>query len=150
MKKSSSDRIDNALTYFKEGFNCSQAVFAAFADQFGLDRKAALKISEGFGGGMGRMGLTCGAVTGAIMVIGLKHGGTKPDDKDVKQETYGLVRELIKRFKERNCAAIECRELLKCDMSTPEGFEQAKKRDVHNTICPKFVADAAIILEDIL
>jgi C_GCAxxG_C_C family probable redox protein len=145
-----SDRVEAAVSFFKQGFNCSQAVFAVFADQFGIDEETALKISAGFGGGIGAQGLTCGAVTGAIMVIGLKHGGTKPEDTDAKKQTYRLARELSKRFKERNCGTIECRELLKCDMSTKEGYEEAKKRDVHNTVCPKFVADAAEILEEIL
>ena len=88
---------DKAVACFKEGFNCSQAVLSSFDDDFGLDKDMALKLAAGFGGGMGRMAQTCGAVTGAYMVIGLKHGAITGQDKAAKEHTAysGPIRTLI-------------------------------------------------------
>ena len=145
----SSTHVDKALTSFKEGFACSQAVLLSFADDFGLDKNTALKLAAGFGGGMGRMGLTCGAVTGAYMVIGLKNGATTAQNKAAKEQTYQMVREFNDRFKARNHSLV-CKELLKCDISLPAGFEEAKHKGLLNTTCPKLVRDAVEILEEML
>jgi len=67
-------RVEEAVSCFADGFSCSQSIVSTYGTEFGVDREKALKISTGFGGGMGRLGGTCGAVTGAIMVIGLKYG----------------------------------------------------------------------------
>jgi C_GCAxxG_C_C family probable redox protein len=107
-----------------------------------------LRIACGFGGGM-RMAKTCGAVTGAFMVIGLKHGQARPEDKESKEKTYRLVTEFVKRFESRNGSVI-CKELLGCDISTPEGMKTAQARDLFSTLCPKMVLDAADILAEIL
>jgi C_GCAxxG_C_C family probable redox protein len=116
--------------------------------RFGLDREIALKIAGAFGSGMG-MGETCGAVTGAFMVIGLKHGKTKADNDAAKETTYELVKELTSRFSARN-GSIKCKELLGCDLSTPEGMEAVIEKKLFITLCPKFVQDAAEILEAFL
>jgi C_GCAxxG_C_C family probable redox protein len=142
------NRTETAVAYFKQGFSCSQAVLAAFSDGTSLDRETALKVAGGFGGGIARMGLTCGAVTGAIMVIGLKHAAASPDE-EAKKKTYQIVQNFVMEFKARN-GSITCRELLKCDMSTPEGAGEVKRRGLINTVCPKLVADAAAVLESIL
>jgi len=140
---------DKATACFDEGFNCSQAVVSAFAPQLGLDRVMALKVAGAFGGGMGRMGDTCGAVTGALMVIGLKYGQTNAEDKAAKERSYELVRQFAERFKARNRGCLTCRELLGADISTPEGMKQIKERQA-TTACPKFVRDAAEIVEQLL
>lgn len=75
-------KIENAVSMFEEGFVCSQALLATYGAQFGLDREIALKAAVAFGGGMARMGETCGAVAGAFVLIGLKHGNVKPDDME--------------------------------------------------------------------
>jgi C_GCAxxG_C_C family probable redox protein len=98
---------------------------------------------------MGRMGETCGGVTGALMVIGLRYGKTEVQDKQEKEMTYGLVKEFVDRFKSRN-GSIVCRELLGCDISTPEGLKIAEDKNLIATLCPKFVQDAAEIMEQIL
>jgi C_GCAxxG_C_C family probable redox protein len=95
------------------------------------------------------MGETCGAVTGAFMVIGLKHGKTKADNDAAKETTYELVKELTSRFSARN-GSIKCKELLGCDLSTPEGMEAVIEKKLFITLCPKFVQDAAEILEAFL
>jgi C_GCAxxG_C_C family probable redox protein len=140
---------DRAKELLKEGYSCAQSVFATFCEELGLDRNTALKIADAFGGGIGHMGLTCGAVTGACMVIGLKHGRTAAADAEAKQRTIGRVRLLAEAFRKRH-GTIACRELLGVDLGTPEGARYFKENDCRNTVCPKFVADAAAILDDIL
>jgi C_GCAxxG_C_C family probable redox protein len=138
-----------ACSRFKEGFSCSQAVFSAYAEQLGLDRETALKIAGAFGGGMGRMAQTCGAVTGAFMVIGLKYGAIGAEDKETKEKAYALVREFVDRFKSRH-GSIACQDLLGCDISKPEGEKVAREQKLFETICPKLVKDAAELLEEML
>ena len=143
------NRIDTAVAAFTEGFSCSQAVFSTFAEELGLDRTAALKVSTAFGGGMAGMGMACGAVTGALMVIGAKHGRVEASDDAAKQKTYEISREFIRVFTERH-GSIACRDLLGVDISTPQGREQAKANDLFKTLCPRLVADAVEILERII
>ncbi len=142
-------RVEEAVACFKEGFICSQAVLSAYSVQLGLDRDTALKIADGFGGGMGRLGEICGAVTGAFMVIGLKHGRIAVEDAQAHEKTYSLVNKFVRRFKSRNRSVV-CRELLSCDISSPEGLQSARQQNLFTTICPGYVRDAAEILEEIL
>lgn len=143
------NRVEHAVSCFEKGFSCSQALFSTYGPQFGVDRDTALKISGVFGGGLGRMGETCGAVTGGFMVIGLKYGNTRAKDKQTEKKAYILVKEFVDKFKSRN-GSIICRELLDCDISTPEGREHAKRKKLFAALCPKFVQDAAEIIEDLL
>ena len=143
------DNVERAVSCFNQGFMCSQAVLSAYAEQFGLDREAALKVSAAFGGGMGRMGETCGAVTGAFMVIGLKYGRTAIEDRESHEKTTRLVREFVDRFKSIN-GSIVCRELLGCDLSTPDGLKTFVGKNLRDTRCTKFVRDAAQIVEQLL
>ena len=140
------NRIEQAVACFKEGFSCSQAVLSTYGPTLGLDRKTALRVSGAFGGGMGRMGQTCGAVTGAFMVIGLKYGKTRAEDNQTRDKAYSLVREFVDRFKSRN-GSIVCKELLGCDMSTPEGRKLSEEKKLVASVCPKFVQDACEIIE---
>ncbi len=143
-----SEKSEEAVERFKKSFNCSQAVLVSFSEQFGLDSDKACKVATGFGGGM-RMGGTCGAVTGAFMVLGLKYGNTTAEDKEGKANTYKKIEEYTKRFKVRN-GSITCRELLGCDVSTPEGMKEAKDKNLFSSICPNIVQDAVEILEEML
>lgn len=95
-------RIDEAVECFGCGFSCSQAVFSTYAETMGLDTTTALKISGPFGGGMAAMRETCGAVTGAFRVLGLKYGKTKADDDAAKQKSYAVVREFVEKFNARD------------------------------------------------
>jgi C_GCAxxG_C_C family probable redox protein len=140
---------ESAVSRFKEGFSCSQAILSPFGEQFGLNRDTALKLAAGFGGGMGRMAGTCGAVTGAFMVLGLKYGATSPDDKQAKELTYEKVREFAARFNEKN-GSLDCRELLGYDISSPAGYQIVKDKELISTLCPNYVLDAAGILEEML
>jgi C_GCAxxG_C_C family probable redox protein len=122
---------------------------ASFANESGLDKDLALKVACGFGGGFAGLGGPCGAVTGAMMAIGLKYGKEKPGDEEAKEKTYRTVREFIHRFEQRHGASL-CRELIKADISTPEGFQAARNKGLIATTCPAFVRSAVEILEELL
>jgi len=143
------DRKEAGRECFKSGFVCSQAVLSVFAEQFGLDRDLALKLATAFGGGMARRARTCGAVTGALMVIGLRYGRAHIADTEAKGVTYRKSHEFFERFTHRN-GSIICNELLGVDISTPEGTASAQEKNLFKTLCPVFVSDAVQILEEIL
>ena len=96
-----------------------------------MDRQTAMKISAGFGGGMGRMAQTCGVVTGAFMVLGLRHGG---EDNDAREKAYLMVREFASEFQERY-GSLLCKDLMDCDISTPEGMQTMKEKKLRSGIC---------------
>ena len=98
---------------------------------------------------MARTGQTCGAVTGALMVIGLKHGQTQREDKQAKEKTYALAREFLERFKARNDALL-CRELLGYDINTPEGMQAIRDKGLFDSLCARLVANAVEILEELV
>ena len=143
------NHADSAASVFGQGLSCSQAVFSAYATEHGLDRNAALKVSAGFGGGMGRMGHTCGAVTGAYMVIGLKYGAVSGQDREAKERTYRAIREFAEKFKVLN-GSLVCKDLLGCDISTADGFDKMKSLGLHQKVCTKLVRDACEILDEML
>jgi C_GCAxxG_C_C family probable redox protein len=142
------NNVDNAVACFKEGFNCSQAILSTYGPEFGLARETALKLASSFGSGM-RMAQTCGAVTGALMAIGLKYGHIHSADKKSRERTYRLVEQFIEKFKSRN-GSVVCRELLGCDVCTPDGYNTAIEKGLFRNFCPKMVQDAAEILEEIV
>ena len=137
-----------AKDLFKQGYNCSQAVLAAFEDEIGLDLETCLKIASSFGGGMGRLREVCGAVSGMFMVAGLLYGYTDPEDHIGKTEHYQRIQKLAKQFEEQN-GSIVCRELLglaiKADVPVPEKRtdQYYKKRP-----CVELVEQAAAIIDD--
>lgn len=105
--------IERAGELFLEGYNCSQSVFTAFCDRFGMDEETAKRVSAGLGGGVGRMREVCGAVSGAAMVLGSLACASSGDDAAGKAKNYELVREFAERFKARCGGTVICRELLK-------------------------------------
>jgi C_GCAxxG_C_C family probable redox protein len=138
-----------ATTSFKNGYNCSQSVFSTFSSDFGLEKTQAYRVAAAFGGGMGRRGATCGAVTGALMVIGLKYGAVDAADKAAREKAYGMVNEFAEKFQARNDTLI-CNELLGVDISTTAGREFARKEGRFDSLCSKYVSDAVEILEEII
>ncbi|NLD47049.1 MAG: C_GCAxxG_C_C family protein [Clostridiaceae bacterium] len=134
---------------FNRGFNCSQAVFSAFCEDFGLDKSQALKIACSFGAGMGYMGEACGAVTGAFMVLGLIHGQSKEADTHSKTYTYLLVKDFAARFRKIN-GTINCKELLGYDLGDEAQLNAARQSGVFKTKCPKYVSDAVGLLEEMI
>ncbi|MHA2326371.1 MAG: C-GCAxxG-C-C family protein, partial [Promethearchaeota archaeon] len=123
------EKVDQAVSCYMEDFTCGQAILSTYGTHFGLNRDIALKLATAFGGGIARLGETCGAVNGALMVIGLKHGRSEIKDLESKEKTYRLAREFIKRFSNRN-GSIVCKDLLNCDINTTEGRKYALKNNL--------------------
>lgn len=139
-------RPEQALDLFARQFNCAQAILATYGPAEDLSEPDCLRIAAPFGGGIGRLGETCGAVAGAVMVLGLRHTGDATNDPRAKAKLCQRVREFIARFRVRH-QSIVCRELLGCDLSTPEGWHQAQDGKLHQTLCPNFVRTAAELLD---
>jgi len=142
-------RSEIANATFMKGFNCAQAVLASFGEEFGLDQVMAYRVASAFGGGMGHMGDTCGSVTGAFMVIGLKYGLTVADGSQSHWEAFSAVQEFAEEFKSRH-GSIVCREILGFDISDRAKFREAMKQGIPQKICPKLVRDAVEITESLL
>ena len=139
--------VDRAVSLFAS-FNCAQSVFAACGPAEGLSEEMCLTLAGPFGGGMGRMGETCGAVTGALLVLGIRHGqemATNP--VQARGPLDERVATLASAFRERN-GGLTCRELTGCDLRTPEGQGEFKTRDLHHALCQKLVASAVTLLEE--
>jgi C_GCAxxG_C_C family probable redox protein len=142
-------KTDDALACFMSGFTCSSAVFSAFSGELGLDPETAKKCSCGFGAGISKTGNLCGAVSGAILVIGLKFGKTKKGDDAATEKTRTLVRQFMHEFTERH-GSVNCTELLGYNLSIPDEYKRARESRLFVTKCPDLVRDAADILEKIL
>jgi C_GCAxxG_C_C family probable redox protein len=140
--------VSTAVELFANGCACSQAILAAYGPRYGLDEQHALRLASGFAAGM-RMAETCGAVTGAYMVLGLAKSGPDCSVAEGRQATYDAVVALSKAFRERQ-GSLTCRELLGCDISTPEGAQAAREAGLFRTKCPDVVRCAAELVEEIL
>ncbi|AYD39560.1 C_GCAxxG_C_C family protein [Clostridium fermenticellae] len=141
-------KSEYAIDSFNRGLNCCQSVLSVFSENLGLDKQTALKIASGFGGGMCQ-GNVCGAVTGAIMVLNLKYGNSKPEDGEAKEKTYHVIREFSKKFEDMN-GSIMCNDLLGIDLKHEENRTIARQKGLFKEKCPKCVEDAINILETIL
>lgn len=134
-----------ALTLFEKGFNCTQSLLVAYGCELGLDRDTALKLASPFGGGIGRSGNTCGAIIGAIMIIGLKHGTTDINDKEAEKNIYKLTAKFIEQFKSRlDTNTILCRELIGNEKDPSFSHKIAKKK------CLKYIKESAEIIKEII
>lgn len=142
-------RIEKAISSFKGDFNCAQSILSTYGIQYGLDRDTALKLATGFGGGMAGFGRTCGVVSAAFMVIGLKYGMGVKGDLKMKEKTYQLIRKFSDQFQGINCSVI-CKELLECDINTPEGKNYYSQNALFDNKCLQYVKNAAEILENML
>jgi C_GCAxxG_C_C family probable redox protein len=143
-------RSDLAVQKLLAGYNCAQSTLYPFCDDLGLDRDTALKLSCGFGAGMGRRQEVCGAVTGGILALGLRHGRGEGQDKTPTEETYRKVRELTAQFESARGSCI-CRTLLQgCDLNTPAGQQSFKQNDLLNKTCKRCVQTAVETLETLL
>ena len=142
------DNVSKEVQYFEKGFMCSQAVFASFAEQFGITEKQALQIGACFGGGM-RKAEVCGACTGALMVLGMKYGQFDENDLESRAAQSAKASEFLDKFKNRKGSYI-CREILGCNISTDEGRNYARSNGLYSKYCPEMVRTAAEILTEIL
>jgi C_GCAxxG_C_C family probable redox protein len=141
---------ESALEYFKTGFNCAQSVLTPFREQFGLTEDHCLKMACAFGAGMGRTQQTCGAVTGALMVLGLHFGKGKKDDNSKKIYTYEKAVEFMNLFKEKH-GSVGCLELLEgLHMDIPEESKEIDARELYRIRCTRYVSDAVQITEKLI
>jgi C_GCAxxG_C_C family probable redox protein len=126
---------EKAAKYHRDGYNCAQAVLLALYEHMYPEQKDAVipKIATGFGGGMGRCGSVCGALTGAFMAVGLKYGANEINLQK-KADAYAKTQTLYKLF-EKQHGSVMCRNLIKYDLSNPEQFAKAKQEDAFEKVC---------------
>jgi C_GCAxxG_C_C family probable redox protein len=140
------DRVAKALEIFKQRFNCSQAIFVAFREPERIDEESALKLGTMFGAGVACTGGTCGAVTGALMALSLKHGRGDLASVDAKTKTYALGRQFMDAFRKENGSCV-CEELLGMNIGVPENMAKAQSMGLFETKCYQLVESAARILD---
>ena len=141
--------VEKAQELFNnQKYHCSQAVFAAFAEELGLNEKQALKIGGCFGAGMCK-GEVCGACTGALMALGLKFGQSNIEDVVSRKKTNDITVEFLDMFRKEN-GSYMCKELLGCDLATEDGKQYAIENNLFTEFCPKMVESATIITERLL
>jgi len=138
-------REETAVELFAKGYNCAQAVLGAFCEGAGLETATAMKLANGFGGGV-RCGELCGAVSGAVLTIGLRCGFH--EEGDMAQKTYcnGKTYEFVEKFKAEK-GTVLCRELLGADIRRPEEHLTEAVKALHKAICPSVIACAVRVLE---
>jgi C_GCAxxG_C_C family probable redox protein len=139
-------RSEQAKETFASGFNCAQSVLSTYGKEYFKNEADALRMASGFGAGMSYRGEVCGAVTAALMVLGLKHGFDKLEDKDAFIEKSRL---LIEKFEEEN-GSILCRKLLNVDVNTPEGLAEARENGLFRKTCPRYIESASLLLESFI
>ena len=143
-------RVEKATATFEEGYTCAQAVFATYADLFGLDRETALRLSSPMGGGIGRMREVCGAVSAMALLAGLKEGNTDPASEEGKERIYVLTRQMAEKFKEKHQTII-CRELLGIDQVEESAKPSERTKQYYrDRPCTELVATASRIVEEML
>lgn len=140
--------VEKSQEYFKKGFNCSQAVFTTFAVELGMSEEMALKVATQFGGGA-RKGEMCGAVSGALMVLGMKYGHYHEGALEEKAKAYRIAEDFMNRFMEKN-GTVVCRELLGYDLTRPEDMDKIKELNLFQITCPKMIQCATEIVEEML
>ncbi len=142
------NKRDKAIGYFAAKLHCSQSVLAAFSEECGISEEQAFRLGSCFGSGM-RKGQVCGACTGALMVLGLLYGETRAGDPQEREISTRINDMMMERFGKANGSYI-CNDLLGVDISTPEGVKKAREEGLFTELCPKMVASAADILEEII
>jgi C_GCAxxG_C_C family probable redox protein len=145
-----SGKSETAAAMIAGGWNCAQSVLGVFCADLGLDRETAMKLASGFGAGMARRQDVCGAVSGAIMAVGLRHGQAREGDQEAKENAYRLSRDVMDRFQAQFGSCL-CRELLPgLDLATEAGHQRYKAEGWSEKICQPCVRFAVRVLEDIL
>jgi C_GCAxxG_C_C family probable redox protein len=144
-----SNHVTAATDLFLKGYNCAQSVLYTFKEESGLPESTALKMASGFGAGMARKEEVCGAVTGGIMVLGLRHGRGAQDGREATELTYQKTRELMDRFAAKHGSYV-CRQLLDgCELTTEAGRQYFKENNLLHSVCKACVQSVVEILEQI-
>ena len=144
-----SNKPEQAEKLFRNEYLCAPSVLSTFSQELGLDKDMALKIATGFGAGIAGRSRICGAITGAIMAIGLKYGRGMNEPREVQEKTFRIVNEFIEKFVAKH-GTTECKELIGYDLTNPRERVMALENGVYDTICPKFVKNAVELLEVLL
>jgi C_GCAxxG_C_C family probable redox protein len=143
------DGSEKAVSLFRERMNCAQAVLSVFSQENGLDESTVMRIACGFGAGMGRLQETCGAVTGAYMVLGLETGKSGEEQDVIKEKTYVAVRQFDQCFVAKY-GTTSCKKLLNCDLNTEEGKAVYEESKLEESVCVECVRDSVILLQELL
>jgi C_GCAxxG_C_C family probable redox protein len=142
------DKIARSAADFSQGYSCAQAVLRAFAEDFRFDADLATRVAGAYGGGIARSGHLCGAVTGALMAIGLRYASIDPADQATKEGTYTIARRFLQQF-EAQFGSLDCPILLGVDIGTSDGMQQARQANLFKTRCPAYVEGAVAIVAQI-
>ena len=142
-------RIKKALSQFATGCNCCQSITTAYGPDYDLDVQKALKVGAAFGGGMSRLGNTCGAVSGVLMIIGMAFRNSDPEDIENKELVYEIGRRFLDQFTGIH-RTVMCRDLIGIDMNDEQDMQRARETGIFEEKCPNFVKTAAELLENIL
>lgn len=138
-----------ALERFSKGYNCAQSVFTVFAEEYGMDADQAWRVSALFGGGIARSGQTCGAVTGALMALGLLKADYQPQDSEAKDRLNRLALKFLESFQQIH-QTTDCRELIGHDLRNPNEHHHARESGVFTNRCPLLVETSVVLLEEFL
>ena len=136
----------NIADSFMKGVDCSQIIMGEWAAKLGLSKEEALKVSSAFGGGMG-LGESCGAVIGAMLVLGMKYGNTGENQQEKKDVLNAKRAEFLEKFKAAH-SHCSCRELLGYDFSKPEDVPKIFESGILFEVCPCLVQSALKILDE--
>ena len=140
---------DEAVAMFLGGHNCAQSVLACCGKGRGISRETAIRVAQAFGGGIGKTGNLCGALTGGLMVIGTHCAAIDAADTAAKARAHKLAQAMMNEFARCN-GSLLCRDLIGCDMRTSEGMQHFQKTDAMHKVCAKAVRTAVEIIETLL
>ncbi len=141
--------VEQAVSLYKQGYTCTQSILASFGGSYSIPQGLAFRIGEPFGAGLSCTGGMCGAVTGAIIVLGLQYGSTRSNDDVARAVTYQRVQELIQRFTQLH-GSIQCPDLLGYNLSDPQQLQAVWEQGLFTQLCPSLVGDAAQVLAEML
>jgi C_GCAxxG_C_C family probable redox protein len=143
------DRAEIAIATMGSGFNCAQSILKAYAAELSVEEDLAVRMASPFGGGLGRNGYVCGAVSGAALVIGARFGNADAADTAARDRAYAAVSKLMEKFQEEHHTVL-CRELISFDINTSEGYLRAREAGVFQNRCPLFLRSVGKLLDEIL
>ena len=143
------NKSEIASEYMRKGFNCTQSIIKAYASEVGMKEEDAVRMASSLGGGVGRNGHICGAVSGAALIIGMKFGTTDPANFRAKEEAYNKTNELLEKFSAENKSVL-CKELIPYDIKNTEDLKKAREAGVFTKQCPLYVSSAGRILVSII
>ena len=143
------ERSEQAKDLFLSGYNCAQSVLLSFADDLKFSKELAQKMAAGFGGGMGKLQKTCGAVTGSFMALGIYNSQKHFENIEARNATNEMIQKFTVDFKAMH-GSLDCKALLDCDFTTDEGEKQFKDMDLKKNVCSKCLADSVKLIEGLI